>query len=131
MIKTVYANIDATMYERTSSMNTGIDSILELSKVSSSAGIFTSRILIKFPLFCSSRSLPDISPFTGHLWLSYFFLCLSGIIMVEHCPLNIGFSCTNFRNTLYGYPFWYSIFKPSNWEFYGDMAWWLSLRLLW
>ena len=50
MIKTVYANIDATMYERTSSMNTGIDSILELSKVSSSAGIFTSRILIKFPL---------------------------------------------------------------------------------
>ena len=57
MIKTVYADIDATMYERSSSMNTGIDSILELSKISSSAGIFTSRILIKFPLTEISSSV--------------------------------------------------------------------------
>ena len=63
MIKTIYADIDATMYERSSSMNTGIDSILELSKISSSAGIFTSRILIKFPLdeISSSVASGDIS----------------------------------------------------------------------
>lgn len=57
MIKTIYADIDATMYERSSSMNTGLDSILEVSKISSSAGVFTSRILIKFPLEAISASV--------------------------------------------------------------------------
>jgi|TARA_R110001592_G_scaffold178595_1_gene419748 hypothetical protein len=50
MIKSTYPLIDASIFEQSSSMNTGIDSILELSKISSSAGVFTSRILIKFPL---------------------------------------------------------------------------------
>ena len=48
MIKSYYAEVDSTIYEKTSSMNTGLDSALELGKVSSSAGVFTSRILIKF-----------------------------------------------------------------------------------
>ena len=50
MIKSTYSDNDTSIYEQSSSMNTGIDSLLELTKVSSSAGIFTSRILIKFPL---------------------------------------------------------------------------------
>ena len=50
MIKSTYSINDTSIYEQSSSMNTGIDSILELTKISSSAGIFTSRVLIKFPL---------------------------------------------------------------------------------
>jgi len=56
MIKSIYADADTSIYEKTGSMNAGIDSILELQKVSSSAGIFTSRILIKFPLESVSAS---------------------------------------------------------------------------
>ena len=50
MIKSIYADSDNTIYEKTGSLNAGIDSVLELTKVSSSAGIHSSRILIKFPL---------------------------------------------------------------------------------
>jgi hypothetical protein len=50
MIKSTYSINDTTIYEQSSSMNAGIDSLLELTKISSSAGIFTSRVLIKFPL---------------------------------------------------------------------------------
>ena len=58
MIKSYYAESDNTIYEKTSSMNTGLDSALELSKASSSInGVFTSRILIKFPLAEISSSL--------------------------------------------------------------------------
>ena len=56
MIKSIYANADNSIYEKTGSLNAGIDSILELQKVSSSAGIYTSRILIKFPLDAISSS---------------------------------------------------------------------------
>lgn len=56
MIKSIYADADNSIYEKTGSMNAGIDSILELQKVSSSAGIYTSRILIKFPLESISSS---------------------------------------------------------------------------
>ena len=63
MIKSIYASIDNSIYERTGSMNTGLDSILEISKVSSSAGIFTSRALIKFDLdeISASRVSGDIT----------------------------------------------------------------------
>ena len=57
MIKSIYADADNTIYEKTGSLNAGIDSILELTKVSSSAGIFTSRILMKFPLDDVSASI--------------------------------------------------------------------------
>lgn len=57
MIKSYYAEVDNTIYEKTSSMNTGLDSALELGKVSSSAGVFTSRILITFPLASISSSI--------------------------------------------------------------------------
>ena len=56
MIKTIYADFDNTIYEKTGSLNAGIDSILEIQKVSSSAGIYTSRILMKFPLGDISES---------------------------------------------------------------------------
>jgi len=56
MIKSIYADADTSIYEKTGSMNTGLDSILELQKVSSSAGIYTSRILINFPLESISSS---------------------------------------------------------------------------
>lgn len=57
MIKSIYADSDNTIYEKTGSLNAGIDSVLELTKVSSSAGIHTSRILIKFPLDAVSSSV--------------------------------------------------------------------------
>lgn len=57
MIKSIYANADTTIYEKTGSLNAGLDSILELQKVSSSAGIYTSRILINFPLGEVSNSV--------------------------------------------------------------------------
>lgn len=57
MIKSIYATSDNTIYEKTGSLNSGIDSILELAKISSSAGIYTSRILIKFDLDTVSSSI--------------------------------------------------------------------------
>ena len=57
MIKSIYADSDNTIYERSGSLNAGIDQLLELSKVSSSAGIYSSRILIKFPLNDISASV--------------------------------------------------------------------------
>jgi len=51
---------DATIYERSGSMNTGIDEILELSKIvsaSDSTNIYNSRALIKFDLLKISGSI--------------------------------------------------------------------------
>ena len=47
-----FAEKDATLYEATSSMNTGLDEILEIRKDVSPTGatIDVSRILIKFDL---------------------------------------------------------------------------------
>lgn len=52
MIYTIYPNIDATIYEKTESLNTGIDSILELSheRTTSSSFAYNSRILMKFDM---------------------------------------------------------------------------------
>ncbi len=63
MIKSIFAASDNTIYEKTGSLNAGIDSILELMKVSSSAGIFNSRIIMKFDLDQVSASVAagDIS----------------------------------------------------------------------
>ena len=51
MIYSIFPSRDATIYENTQSANTGIDEILEISKVVSSSmepGVFNSRILIDF-----------------------------------------------------------------------------------
>lgn len=48
MIYTIYPQKDATIYERTESMNTGMDSILELTHETVGSSIFNSRILLKF-----------------------------------------------------------------------------------
>jgi hypothetical protein len=49
MIYTIYPQKDATIYERTESLNTGLDSILEIShQLIGSASIYNSRILLKF-----------------------------------------------------------------------------------
>ena len=51
MIYTIYPNFDATIYERSQSMNTGIDAILELSHQSrgtETSSMYNSRILMKF-----------------------------------------------------------------------------------
>tara|TARA_R110001592_G_scaffold78919_2_gene236342 strand:+ start:445 stop:1584 length:1140 start_codon:yes stop_codon:yes gene_type:complete len=63
MIKSIFAESDNTIYEKTGSLNAGTDSILELSKVSSSTGIFNSRILLNFNLDHISASIAggDIS----------------------------------------------------------------------
>lgn len=52
MIYTIYAQKDATIYEKTETQNTGLDQLLELSHeykgVSGSGSIYNSRILMKF-----------------------------------------------------------------------------------
>ncbi len=50
MIYSIFANRDATIYERQYTMNTGIDPLLELSHETPGSGssIYNSRILIKF-----------------------------------------------------------------------------------
>lgn len=60
MIYSIIAKKDATIYERSSSMNTGIDEILEIEKTVSSSGtsnIYNSRILIKFDIAEISSSI--------------------------------------------------------------------------
>ena len=74
MIKSYYAEVDNSIYEKTSSMNAGLDSALELSKVSSStAGVYTSRILIKFPLTKISSSI-----LSGDILNPKYYMNLSG-----------------------------------------------------
>lgn len=49
MIRTIYAQRDATIYEKTESLNTGLDQILELSHESPDGSLrYNSRILMKF-----------------------------------------------------------------------------------
>jgi hypothetical protein len=72
MIKSLYAVSDNTIYEKTGSLNTGSDPILELTKVSSSAGIFTSRILIKFPLGEVSASVASRVITTPRFYLNLY-----------------------------------------------------------
>jgi len=49
MIYTIYAQKDATIYERTESLNTGIDQVLELShQTVGTSSRYNSRIIVKF-----------------------------------------------------------------------------------
>lgn len=49
MIYTIYPQKDATIYEKTESLNTGLDSILEIShQLVGSSSIYNSRVLVKF-----------------------------------------------------------------------------------
>lgn len=50
MIYTIYPQFDATIYERTESLNTGTDQILELSHETINSSSFNGRILLKFNL---------------------------------------------------------------------------------
>jgi hypothetical protein len=54
-----YATKDTTLYERSSSMNTGLDEILEINKDVNSDGsvVYASRALIKFDLTYISKSI--------------------------------------------------------------------------
>lgn len=61
MIHTIYSSKDATLYQEFPTMNTGIDEILELTKVIASAGdtgsIENTRILVHFDLTDVSESV--------------------------------------------------------------------------
>ena len=59
MIKTIFPSQDATIYNTTSSMNTGIDEILEIQKVisGSTGNLKISRALLQFDLSDISSSL--------------------------------------------------------------------------
>jgi len=62
MYYSITAKKDATIYERSESLNAGIDEILELEKTISSSGtsnIYNSRILIKFDLTNISKSISN------------------------------------------------------------------------
>jgi len=48
MIKSVYNINDATIYERYSKLNTGLDQVIELQKTEVSSNQYNSRILLKF-----------------------------------------------------------------------------------
>lgn len=50
MIYTIYPKFDATIYERTESLNTGVDQVLELSHQTAGDFRYNSRILLKFDL---------------------------------------------------------------------------------
>lgn len=50
MIYTIFSVKDATMYEKYSEMNTGIDNLLEVSKQVEGTSSYNSRILVKFDL---------------------------------------------------------------------------------
>lgn len=70
MIYTLYANRDATIYEKTESLNTGIDSVLELSHECPKSGssIYNSRILMEFDFknlkeFLDSGKIPYTSKY--------------------------------------------------------------------
>ena len=60
MIYSIKANRDTTLYEFTSSMNTGVDEVLQIQKIvsaSNTAKTFNSRILIDFDLSVLSSSV--------------------------------------------------------------------------
>jgi len=62
MYYSITAKKDATLYERSESLNSGIDEILEIEKTISSSGttnIYNSRILIKFDLTNISKSISN------------------------------------------------------------------------
>ena len=57
MIRSLYVEKDATIFELSKSLNTGVDEFIELNKASSSRGIYTSRILIQFDFNAVSKSI--------------------------------------------------------------------------
>ena len=62
MYYSITAKKDATLYERSESLNSGIDEILEIEKTISSSGTtdtYNSRILIKFDLTTISKSISN------------------------------------------------------------------------
>ena len=67
MIKTIFPSKDATLYEHTASMNTGLDPILEIRKdISGSGGdLMRSRAVIQFDTSTISASLSEQGINTG------------------------------------------------------------------
>ena len=62
MYYSITAKKDATIYERSETLNSGIDEILEIEKTSSSSGTtntYNSRIIIKFDLTDISKSISN------------------------------------------------------------------------
>ena len=57
MIRSLYVEKDTTIYELSKSLNTGVDEFVQLNKASSSAGIYTSRILTQFDFSAISKSV--------------------------------------------------------------------------
>lgn len=57
MIHSIYPTIDTTIYEYYSERNTGIDSVLDLSKTIVSSSLYNNRILLKFDLTSISQSI--------------------------------------------------------------------------
>jgi len=50
MIRSLYSVKDATLYEKYPSLNTGIDALLEISKIVDQTSSYNSRVLVKFDL---------------------------------------------------------------------------------
>lgn len=59
MIHSIFGQYDTTLYEGESSKNTGLDSILDLSKVVTTSIIANNRVLLKFDLATISQSVSN------------------------------------------------------------------------
>ena len=59
MIYSIYSSFDSTIYENAPNQNTGIDSILELTKIVNGTDIYNSRILTKFDITDISASIAN------------------------------------------------------------------------
>jgi len=82
----VYADKDATLYEASSSMNTGLDEILEVEKAMNLAAttINVSRPVIKFDLSeISSSIVSGIIPTTARFYLNMYDAGSSGLLVTQ------------------------------------------------
>ena len=73
MIKSIYADADNSIYEKSGSLNAGLDSNLEITKVvSSDFQVHTSRVLINFPLADISASIAKEEIVNPRFYLNLF-----------------------------------------------------------
>ena len=82
----MYADKDATLYEASSSMNTGLDEILEVEKAMNLAAttINVSQPVIKFDLSeISSSIVSGIIPTTARFYLNMYDAGSSGLLVTQ------------------------------------------------
>ena len=72
MIRSLYVEKDTTIYELSKSLNTGVDEFIQLNKASSSAGIYTSRILTQFDFNGFNKLITDGTMYNPKYYLNLY-----------------------------------------------------------